>query len=131
MKDRGNLHFTQVEYAEAAECYRKALEMHPDAEFKLVLHSNSAECYLKLRNYLQAEAEASSALTLNPSHTKSLLRRARALKMLGRFKHALADLDAAIAIDSSNPALLTERGQVTKRQAKANRLVIEAMVQFT
>lgn len=127
MKDRGNLHFTQLEYIQAIACYTQAFDMDPDAEFRLILHSNTAECFLKLRDYAQAETESTKALSLNPVHAKSLLRRARACKMLGKFRQAFIDLDAALEIDSTNSAVLTEKGQVVKRQNKAKRLIVEAM----
>mmetsp|Transcript_3087 Transcript_3087/g.6391 ORF Transcript_3087/g.6391 Transcript_3087/m.6391 type:complete len:441 (-) Transcript_3087:18-1340(-) len=127
LKDKGNLFFTQLDFSQALECYKGAFDYNPNEEFRLILHSNSAECYLKLRDYSQAEQESTKALSINPKHPKSLLRRAKACKMLSRFKQALSDIEVALGLDSSNAAVLTEKTQTLKKQAKAKKEILEAM----
>ena len=64
--------------------------------------------FLKLREVLRAEADASCALSIVPDHVKSLLRRAGARTALGKHRAALLDLMAAQATEPSNKSIAAE-----------------------
>lgn len=57
--------------------------------------------YLKLQDYSRAEMDCTSALRIEPTHVKSLLRRATARNALGKHRSAILDLKTAAAIDPS------------------------------
>ena len=48
-----------------------------------VAFSNRAMAYLKLKEYGKAEKDCSCALSIEPTHVKSLLRRANAKNAIG------------------------------------------------
>lgn len=58
--------------------FTKALDLDPPKELTVILLSNLAECYLCLKHWEKAAEHATSALKLNPQHTKSLNRLNRA-----------------------------------------------------
>jgi tetratricopeptide (TPR) repeat protein len=60
--------------------------------------------YLKLQDYSRAEMDCTSALRIEPTHVKSLLRRATARNALGKHRSAILDLKTATAIDPSKSA---------------------------
>ena len=55
--------------------------------------------YLKIKEYVTAEQDATSALSLDQSHIKSYQRRSKARIALGKFRAAIKDLDYAIFLD--------------------------------
>lgn len=83
LKELGNAAFKQKKYKDALRCYRQALEFAApgemeDKELETTLYSNSAECYIRLREPEQAIVMAKNALAVNPDHAKSLNRLQRA-----------------------------------------------------
>ena len=89
LKDQGSLFFTAHDYPKALECYQQCLGLNPDNLGRVVLHSNSAQCLIYMREYERAEEEASRALEVESRHVKSLVRRAVAGRSLGKFRRAL------------------------------------------
>ena len=90
VKSVGNAAFGKEQYSDAIAAYNEALSLFGERvgsgaqrEEKVKVLSNRAECHLKLFDWRAAERSASEAICLSPSHTKSLLRRARALAELG------------------------------------------------
>ena len=90
VKGVGNAAFGKEQYSDAIAAYNEALSLFGERvgsgaqrEEKVKVLSNRAECHLKLFDWRAAERSASEAICLSPSHTKSLLRRARALAELG------------------------------------------------
>lgn len=57
--------------------------------------------YLKLKEHTRALTDCNSALTIEPDHVKSLLRRATALNALGKHRAAYLDLQRAIELEPS------------------------------
>ena len=74
---RGNEYFAKKQYAKALECYTLCLESEVSRE-TAVMYSNRAIVYLKLKQFANAESDATSALQICPTHSKSLHRRALA-----------------------------------------------------
>lgn len=89
LKDQGTLFFTAHDYPKALECYQQCLAYNPDRSGKVILHSNSAQCLIYMREYARAEEEATKALELDSRHVKSLVRRAVAARSLDRFRRAV------------------------------------------
>ena len=65
-------------------------------------------CQNNTSRYLKARSDCDSALRLDPSHSKSLLRRATANNSLGRHRAALRDLTVALAAAPTNKRLKSE-----------------------
>ena len=68
----------------------------------LILLSNRAQSYLKLRNYKLAQNDATQALSINDSHLKSLHRRATAFYYLKQYREAKDDILKTILILTAN-----------------------------
>ena len=68
-----------------------------------VLLSNSSQCYLNIRDNTAAAHASSASLLLDPSNTKSLLRRATAFERLRELPAATADCEAALSREPGNP----------------------------
>ena len=105
---RGNEHFAKKQYAEALECYTRCLESEESLQ-NPVMHSNRAMVYLKLKQFANAESDASSALQIFPTHSKSLHRRALARLSLGKIRGALLDLDVLQAAGGKDVEVLKSK----------------------
>ena len=58
--------------------------------------------YLKLKEWLKAEDDATSALHINKSHIKSYQRRSSARFRLGKYRASLKDLEQALSFAKTN-----------------------------
>ena len=84
-KQQGNSYFVSLEYAKAIECYTRcidAIENHPTSkqiekplEMKMIVYSNKAQSYLKLKAYKKALDDANKACSLDSTHVKSIGRK--------------------------------------------------------
>lgn len=104
-RERGNLEFRSGDFAAAVKSYTRCLGMKPD---NVAAFSNRASAYLKLREFGRAESDCSSALRVDPSHLKSLVRRASARNALGRHRAALQDLLAAQSLEPGSASIRAE-----------------------
>lgn len=133
MKDQGALMFTAHDYPKAFSCYQQCLNLAPDTHTQVILHSNSAQCLLFMREYSQAFDAASKALEIDPKHVKSLVRRATAGRSLGKFKKAIdgtpySDLETAHQLDPANPQIPLEIAKSHKIKSRKVAEIKEAMV---
>jgi len=136
LKDQGTLLFTAHDYPKALDCYQQCLALNPDHSGKVVLHSNSAQCLIYMREYARAEEEATRALELESRHVKSLVRRAVAGRSLDRFRRALegifpVDLELARTADPGNAQLGVEIAKTHKMRERKVAELKEAMVLST
>jgi len=72
------------------------------SEQRVILHSNKAQALLMLEKFLEAEASCTTALLLDLTHQKSLFRRARANRGLGKLSEARADARNLYSLNPSN-----------------------------
>ena len=84
LKEKGNKEFQAGNYQRAADFYSQAIELQPDAVFL----SNRAACYLGLKRFSEAVADAQRAVQADPLYPKSYVRGAQALTRLGRLQEA-------------------------------------------
>ena len=85
----GNAFFQSGDYASAVKMYTRSLGANPRSG---VAFSNRSMAYLKLKEWVKAESDASSALSVDLSHAKSWQRRGAAKSALGKLRGSLSDL---------------------------------------
>lgn len=95
-RERGNGEFKKGNFSAAAKSYTRCLGLKSK---NYVAFSNRAMAYLKMKEFVKAEADSSCALLINPTHVKSLVRRASARSQQGKLRAALADLLSAQAAE--------------------------------
>jgi tetratricopeptide (TPR) repeat protein len=101
-KEEGNLHFKNGRFPEAVHVYTRGLEFVTHNDEKVNLLSNRCVCNAQLQMYKEVVADATKVLDLtNGTNLKCLLRRALAYESLEKFKDALNDFRAVLAIDPS------------------------------
>ena len=81
-----------------AACNACSTLNHTQNELRVILFSNRAQCHLSLEHSHAALLDAEAALKHNPSHAKSLLRRAKALLQLQRTADSLRAVEQALAL---------------------------------
>lgn len=111
-KSQGNSYFVSLEYSKAIDCYTRcidAIENHSSSkliekplEMKMLIYSNRAQAYIKLKCYPKAFDDANKACTLDSSHIKSLGRRGTASYYLGKYKQARKDFISVLIKDGAN-----------------------------
>jgi Tfp pilus assembly protein PilF len=69
--------------------------------------SNRAQCYLNLKAYPKAHADANEACTRDPTHVKSFGRRGTAHYYMHKLKLAKADFITVLRLDPENTGFLT------------------------
>ena len=117
-KEKGNELFKAREFRSAIDCYTLSLTLDPGAA---PVHANRAAAYMKLKQWENAEADCTAALTSQPGYFKALMRRG-AVRLEtgteGAEAAALEDLKAAEKIEPENKEL-------QRLKAKAQRLVTD------
>ncbi|KAL5112418.1 RNA polymerase II-associated protein 3 [Taenia crassiceps] len=104
-KEQGNICFKESKYEEAVVHYTSAIRLAPENP---LLYSNRALALCKLERFASAEADCSTALTINPKLVKALYRRAHARKALGKLDEAISDLKRVLDIEARNSAALKD-----------------------
>ncbi len=111
---------------DAADCYRKALDIRPD-DFVTVM--NLGAVLNDLGRFDEALQQHDRALSLDPVHVDVLCNRAVALAGLARFDDALAGFEQALSVDPARAEALTGKAMALvslKRQADALPCLVEA-----
>ena len=98
-RQRGNASYEQGNFAAAVKSYTTCLGMKVN---NYVAFSNRAMAYIKLKEYGKAEKDCTCALSIDPMHVKSMLRRATAKNALGKHRSAIDDLKMALELDNGN-----------------------------
>jgi len=104
IKEEGNKHFAKKEYQKALDAYDRALKACEGTSAEVpLLHSNKAACFMMQARFKEAVNECTSALALDASYAKALVRRSRAYESMQLYKQALSDIQKANKVDSANP----------------------------
>ena len=98
-RQRGNTSYEQGNFAAAVKSYTTCLGMKVN---NYVAFSNRAMAYIKLKEYGKAEKDCTCALSIDPMHVKSMLRRATAKNAVGKHRSAIDDLKMALELDNGN-----------------------------
>jgi len=126
LKTIGNTLFKSQDLAKASEKYKKALRYaecftnRPGVseeeirEFQkscvVPVHSNLAQCYLKLKNFSECIKQCDKTLSMDPSNSKAYFRKASALQEKKEFKEAIDVLKEGVAQgpDEANLKILNQ-----------------------
>lgn len=105
LKAEGNAFFKDSRFDMAIEKYTKALKAMSAADrenspLAISCLNNRAACYQQMSNYQNVIQDTSELLdNMDPNNMKALLRRGLAFEGLERYRSALADIRAVLAID--------------------------------
>ena len=105
-KNRGNDLYKNRDYTAAIGAYTKAIDLEPSAP---LLYTNRAAAYLMTHQFKEVIADCDKAIQLDRACSKAYLRKASALKSLGRLDEALVVLNAGYDTDPKNAAVVQER----------------------
>lgn len=118
-KQTGNEFFSQRNYLLALEAYNEAILFAPlTKDFdknRSIFYCNRAACLLELGRNDEAIKDCTQALEFDSKYVKALLRRSKANEKLDQLEEALADLDAALAIEPNMKGLKQDRQSMEVR----------------
>ncbi|KAL1463257.1 hypothetical protein WDU94_015024 [Cyamophila willieti] len=98
-KEQGNKLVKEGKWGEAIEKYNMAIQTYPN---DAVFYANRALCFLKIKNFVSAEADCTSSLRLDNTYVKSYQRRAAARRALNRFEEARKDMLKVLTLEPNN-----------------------------
>jgi stress-induced-phosphoprotein 1 len=103
LKSEGNDLFKNANFDGAIGKYTEALAACSDKSSAVAIscYNNRAACYQQQSNFSGVIEDTSAVLEHQPSNTKALLRRGLAFEGMEKFKLALQDMKALLAIDPS------------------------------
>lgn len=107
--DKGNQHYHNTEFRQAADCYNEVLKYVPDNH---VIHHNLGLSYIGL-NELEKSLNCFD-LPLQKGYHESYLSRGSALRSLGRYEEALADFSKLIIADPNNANAFSNYGNTLR-----------------
>lgn len=99
LKLKGNGHFQDERYQEAAECYTEALKLRPQCH---LLYSNRSAAYNKLEKYEEALSDAVRCTSISPLFARGHYRKASALNELGKYSEAMAAAEEGYKLRGSD-----------------------------
>ncbi|UYV71541.1 TOMM70A [Cordylochernes scorpioides] len=120
-KVAGNEHFKAGRYEQAIECYTTAIRVCPDAKISelATFFQNRAAAYENLKNYVEVIADCNSAVKLNGSYVKALVRRARAYEAVNDLYSSLEDMTAVCILERfENMSSLQTTDRILKKFSK-------------
>lgn len=123
----GNKNFAAEGFEQAVLKYEKALRylsaVVPTSanaatieEKKVVCFSNSAQCFLKLRQWQDAFTAANNALGIDSKNTKALFRRGQGAAGMGNFDAAEADFRKILEAEPGNEGVQQHLAYVQQQQ---------------
>jgi len=105
-REQGNREYQSGNFTAAIKSYTKCLGLKAH---NYVAFSNRAMAYIKLKEYIRAEQDCNSALSINSQHTKSMMRRSTARNAIGKHRAALQDLYDAQEITMNDENSTTQQ----------------------
>lgn len=103
LKTEANDLFKAARFEAAIDKYTEAFEACADKRSKLALtiRNNRAACHQQLSNYPAVIEDTTEVLEYDPNNIKALLRRGLAFEGIEKYRSALADIRAVLALDPS------------------------------
>lgn len=101
MKEKGNDAFKAAQFEKAIELYGEAIDAcdKKGGAIAIACYNNRAACYQQLSNFSSVIADCTHVIEFDPVNQKALLRRALAYEGLERYRLALQDIRALLAIN--------------------------------
>ncbi|CAM9565514.1 unnamed protein product, partial [Hapterophycus canaliculatus] len=115
IKQRGNEHFVHKRYAEAIQCYSKAIQVSPSSH---VLFGNRSAAHGGVGAWDLAAADARTSIELEPGYTKGFYRLAQALIETGDVTEAASAIENGLRIDPANREMVALKRRLTNRDGK-------------
>eukprot|EP01017_Pseudomicrothorax_dubius_P008656 TRINITY_DN12860_c0_g2_i4.p1 TRINITY_DN12860_c0_g2~~TRINITY_DN12860_c0_g2_i4.p1 ORF type:complete len:411 (+),score=113.84 TRINITY_DN12860_c0_g2_i4:484-1716(+) len=110
-KERGNLYMKTGDHEKAVECYTAAIEKLQEGgehvDDLVILYTNRAQAYFKMRDYKLSHLDCCSALKLRDTHVKAIFRRGHCHMKLERYAEAKADFERAKSLLPDDPEIQT------------------------
>jgi stress-induced-phosphoprotein 1 len=102
-KERGDELYKNANFETAIIEYTKCLEGlkasgKGESEIAMKTYSNRAACYKQISNFDGVIADCTSVLEVEPTNVKALIRRAQAFEGVERYRFALQDVKAVLAM---------------------------------
>lgn len=103
LKEEANKLFQAARFEDAIAKYTQAADAVSDktSPLYLTILNNRAACHQQLSNFPAVVEDTSHVIEHDPHNVKALLRRGLAFEGLERYRSALADIRAVLAIDPS------------------------------
>ncbi|XP_069831950.1 RNA polymerase II-associated protein 3 isoform X2 [Dendropsophus ebraccatus] len=98
-KEKGNNHFKAGKFDEAVQCYTKGMNADP---YNVVLPTNRASAFFRLKKYSVAESDCNLAIALNRNYWKAYARRGACRVALKNFQGAKEDYEKVLEIEPNN-----------------------------
>ncbi|CEO97134.1 Tetratricopeptide repeat [Plasmodiophora brassicae] len=123
LKDEGNRLFSDGDMAGAVGKYQEAVAAVGDAEgdeekaLLAVLHCNMGACYLSLNEHEKVVSHCTTALELNPSYEKALVRRAKAAEALKKYNDAVEDTKKLVELSPESKHYRNELARLERDNA--------------
>lgn len=110
LKEFGNSLMLKGQLTKALDVYDRSLYYF----FSLLTLNNRAQAKLSLGNFSGAIADSTDVLERDAKNVKALFRRAKALSELKQWSEAIVDLDAILALDSTNTPAQKLKAEATR-----------------
>eukprot|EP00903_Cladosiphon_okamuranus_P005751 g5705.t1 len=117
IKQRGNEHFVAKRYAEAVQCYSRAIDITPANH---LLFGNRSAAHGGVGAWSLAAADARTSVDLEPGYTKGFYRLAQALIEMDELAEAASAIEDGLRVDPANReiAALKKRIAVGRKDGK-------------
>lgn len=100
IKEQGDTQFKNAEFEAAIKTYTRCLDSLRDktSELAAKCFANRAACYKQLSNFDGTIGDCTAVLEIKENDPKALIRRAQAFEAVERYKSALQDVRAVLAL---------------------------------
>jgi len=102
-KTQGNQKLSSKIYAEAIECYSKAIDLCSN---NAIYYCNRAAAYSHLGEHNKAITDCEESIKLNPNYSKAYSRLGFALYSINKYSDAVQQYTKALELDPNNSSLL-------------------------
>uniref|UniRef100_A0A2K6L923 Small glutamine-rich tetratricopeptide repeat-containing protein beta n=2 Tax=Colobinae TaxID=9569 RepID=A0A2K6L923_RHIBE len=99
LKDEGNNHMKEENYAAAVDCYTQAIELDSN---NAVYYCNRAAAQSKLGHYTDAIKDCEKAIAIDSKYSKAYGRMGLALTAMNKFEEAVTSYQKALDLDPEN-----------------------------
>jgi tetratricopeptide (TPR) repeat protein len=120
LKNAGNAHMQNKEFARAAECYTMALKVQPAGPHSHVYYSNRAAALVSMQRFEEAIVDSERSLVLRPDYGKAHARLGLAHYLLGNYRQAMEAYAVALKYEPNNKSSKNYLEKAAKRLAESD-----------